>query len=279
MFVNKFQINISTIDSGTTATTINIPISLEYQIVDNSELIDRVFVTNEIQKAINPIADYEKVRFLPLDLNNKNIDTITYSLTFLTGTKYSDIGFDDDDIRFAKNSFKESFLKLAFYDTPNPLNQRLISNISLYPHLLESDLYDNTVVFPNIPGQPKPANQIKVSFILSNPVTSPRGNAEGYYLYNYKDEIFNNIPKELYMRASFNNAKTGKSVNLMVDSTPHSIDVLVGKLYTKYILTRSSTGFYYKIDKTYNSNGTIVPNNVTYSSNNVTIKLYQIQVL
>ena len=49
MFV-KYQINSSIFASGTTASTINIPITMDYQIVDNGELIERVFVNTEVQK-------------------------------------------------------------------------------------------------------------------------------------------------------------------------------------------------------------------------------------
>lgn len=272
MFVNQFKINLSIISTGTTANYINIPINMEYQIVDNAELIERVFVDSEIQKSINPIIDYEKVRFLPIDITGVNLVNMIYAVTFLSGTRYSDIGFNNDDIKFEKNSFKETFLKLSFYDTPNPLDQRLISTILLYPHLMQNDLYDNTAVFPNIPGQPRPANQIFVRFTLSSPIINPRGNSEGYYLYEYKDEVTSIAPKELFMKATFNNAKTGKSTNLMVDNTPHTIDNLINKLHTKYVLTRNSTGFFYEIDSSYSTN-------VSYIGSNVTVNLYEIQVL
>ncbi len=279
MFVNRYTINIATVSTASTANYINIPINMEYQFVDQAELVERVFVEKEIQKNINPIFDYEKVRFIPSGTSIGNVNKITYSVEFLSGTTYGSIGFNDDDIKFAKNNFKNSFLNLAFYDSPNALEQRLISVIDLYPHLSQIDLYDNTAVFPQIPGQPRPANQIQVSFILSNPIYNPRGNAEGYHLYNYKDEVLSGTPKELYMKATFKNAKTGKSTNLMVDNTPHTIDVLVGKLYTKYVLVRNNTGYFYKIDETYNSDGTTTPNNVTYVGNDVTIRLYQIQAI
>ena len=129
MFVNKYQINISTLATGTTATTINIPINMSYQMVDQSELVDRVFVQTEVEKSINPILDYEKVRFLPLDLSDNHVDKITYSLNISGATNYGAIGFVDDDVKFVKNNFKETFLNLAFYDTENPLTQRLIFNV------------------------------------------------------------------------------------------------------------------------------------------------------
>jgi hypothetical protein len=43
------------------------------------------------------------------------------------------------------------------------------------------------------------------------------------------------------MRASFKNAKSGKSDNLMIQK-PDTIDKIIHKLYTRYKLTRTTTG-------------------------------------
>ena len=287
MFVNRYQINLSTIATGTTATTINIPINMEYQLVDNSELIQKVFVETEVEKAINPILDYEKVRFLPLDLSGNHIDKITYSLNLTGSTFYGQIGFTNDDIKYQKNSFKQSFLNLAFYDTDNPLDQRLITNITLFAELSPNDLlpsvaqqiisYGSQI---GIPGQPKPANQIPLTFNLQNPILNRKGFAEGYHLYDYKDELKIGDYKYLYMRASFKNAKTGKSTNLMVQNAPATIDNLVHLLYTRYKLVRNNTGYYYEIDDTYHGLTAMTgSNNVSYAGNNAIVNLYQIQAL
>jgi hypothetical protein len=278
MFVNRYQINLSTIATGTTATTINIPINMDFQIVDQAELVERVFVDTEVEKAINPILDYEKVRFLPLDLSGIHVDQITYSLNLSGATNYAAIGFSDDDIKYERNNFKETFLNLSFYDTDNPLDQRLISNITIFSELTDNDLLPiNTLI--GIPGQPKPATQIPLTFVVSNPILNPRGFAEGYHLYDYKDELNIGDFKYLYMRGIFKNAKTGKSTNLMVQIAPDTIDNLVHKLYTRYKLIRTSTGFYYEIDNLYHGNGISGPNNVTYLTNNAIVNLYQIKAL
>ena len=60
MFANQVQINLTTLGSGATATTINIPITMEYQLVDQTDIINTVFVDSEVKKAINPIIDNEK---------------------------------------------------------------------------------------------------------------------------------------------------------------------------------------------------------------------------
>ncbi len=82
MYVN-YKINMLNLAS-TSATTINIPIKLEPQIIDNEELIQRDFVEKEIKNTVNPILDYEKVKFLPTDDNNNQVNNIIYSLYFIT---------------------------------------------------------------------------------------------------------------------------------------------------------------------------------------------------
>jgi len=142
-----------------------------------------------------------------------------------------------------------------------------------------------------VPGQPKPAKQIPINYVLESPVLNVKGFAEGYHLYDYKDELIQGQQKYLYMRASFKNAKTGRSTNLMVKNTALPIDELVHELYTRYILVRDNTGYYYKIDHIYRtsldptfiSNTPILINNVIYTTNptknTVTVKLYQINAL
>lgn len=286
MFANKYTINLTTIDTGTTATTITVPVFMEFQNVDNAELIQRVFVDTEVEYAINPIIDYEKVRFVPLDLQQNHVDKIIYDIYLLDSTGnykgfYGDIGFTDDDIKFRKESFKQTFLNLSFYDTDNPLTQKLVTYMTLYSELNSSDLLQPPLPPNTIPGTPKPVGQIPVNFVVENPLLNPRGFAEGYHLYDYKSGLNINVPKYLYMRASFKNAKTGKSVNLMVKNTPQPIEKLVRELYTRYILVRKTTGFYYEIDDTYHGNAVVGvpsgPNNVVYNSNTCKVTLYEIK--
>lgn len=281
MFVKNYKININTLKSGTTATTINIPINMEYQLVDQAELIDRVFVEIETEKAINEIIDYEKIRFVPINSANNQINSITYTVDLLGLTTYGSIGFDDNDIKFQKESFKQTFLNLNFYDTNNPMNQNLILNITLFSQLTEFDLVPlNSPT--GIAGQPRPANFIKIKYVLENPLLNPLGFSEGYFLYDYKDELNVGDSKYLYMRASFKNAKDGKSTNLMVKNTALPIDELIHQLYTRYVLTRTIDGYYFRIDDSYQGSNILTnTHNVSYSNNNndVTINLYKINAL
>ena len=67
MLVDRYQVKIPRIDSS--GTSINVPIDLTPQMVDQSEIVNREFVSVEVDNAINPTLDYEKVRFLPAKVN------------------------------------------------------------------------------------------------------------------------------------------------------------------------------------------------------------------
>lgn len=280
MFANKLKLNINTVFSGSSGSNVMLPLNTSYQLVDQSELIDRVFVDVETEKAINPIIDYEKTRYIPIDLVGLPIEKIVYVLDFSGQTTFGQIGYTDDDIKFNKSNFVNSYLNLNFYDSDNPLIQNLVSNVTLFTQIKSSDLYQTGTTTVSI-GQTLPANQIPVMFVLDNPMVNRRGIGEGFHLYGYKDELNINESKYLYMRASYNNAKTGVSTNLMVKPVAQPIDFLIHELYTRYILTRTSDGFYYKIDDTYQGNtGVTGTNNVSYTTNSgyntVTITLNQI---
>jgi hypothetical protein len=283
MFANKIQINLTNLLSGTTATTVNIPLNLVFDMVGQEEIIERQFVDKEIEKIVNPIIDYEKVRFSPLNNNNLPIDRITFLLNLSGATTYGQIGFTDEDIKLQKDYFKFSFLELNFYDSDNPLTQNYISKITLYPKIKSSDIVQFGAPTGNY-GQIIRANQMPIMFVSDNPLTNKRGNFEGYYLYDYKDELKFGETKNLYMRAFFKNSKNGKTYNLMVKSNAMPIDMLVHELYTKFKLFRDSTGYYYTIDDTYQGNPQNAgANNVTYSNNqtinSVSVNLYQILAL
>lgn len=278
----KYKIKISDL-TGVTNTTINIPITLTPRTTDQAEIVGKKFVDVEVENSVNPILDYEKARFTPIyfpDPNDTNtytlVQNVKYNVKFLSSSGfpsspsfYNDIGISNDDIRYGKKRFENSFLNLSFYDTDKPTNQRLISFINIFPRLTNSDLQGTSD--PN-PGLPKPSNLIPISSLLSNPIKDPEGFAEGFYLYHYKDEVTSELPKELYMRARYNNASNGESTNMMTEGTAYYIDDLVNKLYTKYVLYRNNTGYYYAVDETYS-------NNVTRVGDDIIIDIYEIQAL
>lgn len=275
MYVKKFTINSKRL--GSNYLYLPIPVETEFQMVDNYEVIEEIFVKDQVEASINPIFDYEKTRFSPVNSNGNEINTVIYNLNFLNSSNsyssfYSDINFTNEELSNRKNSFIYSSIDLLFYDTDNALTQRLVNKININC-LLNSIDFDKD-------GRVKPANQIQVKFILTNPLVIRNGISNGYFIYDFKNMIAVNESKDLYMKAVFKNAKNGKTVNMMVKNTPQYIDKLVKELYTKYKIIRTNTGFKYYIDSTYQGNGTaLANNNVSYNNETVIVNLYQINAL
>jgi hypothetical protein len=283
MFVNKYKITYNSFGNQGDSF-ISIPITLDYQLVDQDEIIQTKFVDVEIKKNTNEILDYDKVRFqpkFPTTLGFALADDIIYNVNFLNSNNqynqysyYGDIGFDDFDIKFRKKRFTNSFLRLSFYDSDVITNQRLVSFSTIYPKI-EPNNYSIGQQWGNI----TPANNFKIQFVLSSSLIDRTLNSQGYFLYHYKDEVMIDLPKELYMRAEFNNAKNGKTTNLMSNNDPTiTVDNLMvstigtnntNNLFTKYILKKVNDSYYYEIDTAYSTN-------VQISNGDYIINLYQI---
>jgi hypothetical protein len=284
MSVNSYKINFNKF-GNLTGSTINIPLNMEFQLVDQDEIVRRRFVENEIKNNINPILDYEKCKFIPIiPLTNSIsiVNTISYNLHFLNSLNqynqnsfYGDIGFNNSDIKFRKKSYTKSFLRLNFYDTDITTTQRLLFFVTLFPRLSPTDFS----VGPLPPwGTTTNVNALKINFTLGDVLVNKDFNSEGYFLYYFRDELAN-APKELYMSAEFNNAKNGSSTRFMSTSNTNiPIDELlnqsnnVNNLFTKYILNKVNNRYTYELDVTYS-------NNVQVNNNDYIIDLYQINAI
>lgn len=273
MFV-KYKINAIEF-SGVSAVTINVPIGTNYYPVDQSELINDKFVKKEAEKAINPAVDNEICRFIPIwpvsSTNNVVIKTISYNVIFrdnvgaaVIESKFSDIpvtdsksAFINDDLKYRRNNLSNTYLNLSFYDEPSPNNGTLISTMEL---------------FVTIPNPLLDLVNLPVNFVLSNPILNPTGNSEGYYLYHYRDDVQINpsLPKELYMKAEFRNAKDGRRTLLATKASPLKTEEIIQYTYTRYLLKRTSEGYFYQIDSGYS------PNIIYWPTNKMTIKLYEL---
>jgi hypothetical protein len=263
----KYKLNVLNNLSG---STINIPINMDYHLIDQSELIERVFVDTETKKAINEIVDYEKVRYIPVNLSDNPIKNILYNVVLVNGNTYASAGFNNEDLELRRENFKQTYLNLNFYDSDNPMNQNLLFN---------------TTMFSRVYNQVTPISNLPIIYIVNNPLMDPNGFSEGYFIYHYKDFLKIGETKYIYMRASFKNAKDGKSTNLCSTNIATPIDELVSKLHVRYKLFRTESGYYYKIDNTYKGNDFLNNqntglNNVIFINNDTMfINLYQINVV
>ncbi len=128
------------------------------------------------------------------------------------------------------------------------------------------DSIDNTPVnnYDNY-GSVKDVSQIPLRFIVEDAILYPNGFSESFYLYNTDD-----LPKSIYMRASYNSAKTGKSYDLITVNHNNSVNDIIKYLHVKFDLKLIDDKYYYEVDTDYSPN-------ITIDGDRMTIKLYQIQ--
>tara|TARA_R110000772_G_scaffold17946_3_gene49891 strand:+ start:64035 stop:64877 length:843 start_codon:yes stop_codon:yes gene_type:complete len=277
MSVNSYKILKPHI-SGSTAIHINVPISQTPWLTGQEDIIKSMFVDVEVENSITPTINYEKVKFSPKNPLNTNVITnVIYSMFFLEGGSYNpnsywgSIGFTSSDFKFKKNSFTKSFLRLDFYDSDITSSQRLLFFITIFPRFSINDYNED--------GTPPLPSEYDLKFTLGNTLKDRDANGEGFNLYHFKDEVLPTVDKEIFMRASFSNAKTGIVTRFMSNDDPN-INVedlmkttngtnLVNKLHTKYILKRNQLGHNYSISENYS-------NNIGFGQNNYRVALYEI---
>jgi hypothetical protein len=149
------------------------------------------------------------------------------------------LGFIDNDIYYQKTKVKKSFLRLMFYDSKDLLNKNLLTysttfldsgklftkyskirnNKELFRFVQETEnREDEMVMF-------EPGNHLNMekydSLRLSSMVTlkdkfNDDASSDGFYIYLFKQDAPSELPIDLYLKAEFNNAKYGKTVNLML---------------------------------------------------------------
>lgn len=163
------------------------------------------------------------------------------------------LGFDDDDIYYQKTKVKKSFLRLMFYDSKDVLNKNLLTystsfldsgklftkysmirnNPDLFKYVNESEAYDNEMALFE-PGQQydtkkrgdekeeeieqnKKFDTLRMSSMITlKDKYNDDASSDGFYIYLFKQDVPAERPIDLYLKAEFNNAKYGKTVNLML---------------------------------------------------------------
>jgi len=257
MSVNKFKIPLR--DVGTSGTSLNIPVSLDFTPVDNSELIQTKFIDDEKEKSINPIVDYKKIRFFPADNNWNIIRKIKYNLNFFNNinngyfysnppsyngaSPYKSLGFSFDDIFCRTDRVMNSFLRFNLYDTPNS-DKKLLGYTNIYTQIMGDQENEYGFVLP--------INECPVSFILGDATLEPETIHEGYYIYWFKDLVDNSPSQEyvMYMETTYQNSGNGEVMSLYpqqtVDYTTLQLGDITGPTGGRYlkVILKNDNGIY-----------------------------------
>ena len=265
MTVNKVQIPLR--DINISGTSFNVPLFLSFMPVDNTELIQTKFIDDEVDKVINPIIDYKKVRFLLADnKTNWNIlPKIKINLNFFIGSTspfnyanpttydgpgtYGDIYFQYDDIFCRTDRLMNSFLRLSFFDSPDTSNNTLLFFTDIFTQIEKDQMNEWNFVLP-------PKN-CPISYILGDSVSEPDTIHEGFYLYWFQDLVDNspNGEYEMYMTVVYNNAGNGQTTPMYPLQTDLSQPVILtnlngpnGGLFLKVILKNDNGIYKYTFD-------------------------------
>lgn len=252
--MQKVKINIRNLSEG--LEFIKIPIEQTFQPVDISEIAENQFVEDEIEKAINPIVDFEKVRFEPFS----GVTEVLFELmaTGSTEITYDFFGYSTEDLSFRRNRFKNSFLKLNFYDSPFVTNQRLAFQLIIFNQINEDQRdFDGNLL--DVSGSP-------ITYRVVDPITVRNGVSEGFYLYWLKDP-YEAYPSNFYMYPSYNNARDGVSTPLVAYNGIIPINEYNDYNYVKYTLRSVGSMQEYSVDNT--------DRTVEVVGNQLRIKLYK----
>ena len=193
------------------------------------------------------------------------------------------LGFIDDDIYYQKMKVKKSFLRLMFYDSKSLLNKNLLTystsfldsgklfskyslirnNERLFKYVQESERFDNEMVMFE-PGKQGKTDEEKEyskrfdSMRLSSTITlkdkyNDDASSDGFYIYLFRQDT--PVEFDLYLKAEFNNAKYGKTVNLMIPVGSDGVPIRFGDdAFPKdFVIEYESGKEKFDFDRYYNS--------------------------
>ena len=143
------------------------------------------------------------------------------------------LGFTDEDVYNQKNRLKQSFIRLSFYDSPNPLEQNLLYYSTIF--LDSGDLYGKYVkrkawleeaiegydqnkypVVWSSAATTDPCEPVTSQLIVNDEYDMTRS-GEGFNLYLFREgaPVDEKDVQDIYMKVEFNHAGIGRTVPLI----------------------------------------------------------------
>ena len=160
------------------------------------------------------------------------------------------LGFTDDDVYNQKNRLKQSFVRLSFYDSDNPLEQNLLYYSTIFfdsgdlfgkfvkrKRVLEAEAIENGMIYDeasnpvvwSYPSKNDTVSAVTSQLIVNDEYDMTRS-GEGFNLYLFKqDAPIENEEQDIYMKVEFNHAGYGRTVPLIywrkkIDEYGHETD-------------------------------------------------------
>lgn len=246
--MNNIRLKYNPINSnGVTADLgINIPVLSTWDLNGINESID-IYESEVVQQSINPIEDFETIRYSHKDWVEK-VDGVpqtstNYNFYFFSAETDASItattnderwvmdyranGYTNQEVYYYDGVFSKSYFKLDFYDSKNSTRQQILL----------------TIIIPTQQGKTMGVeigqNQVfirKPQFILNH-----TGDKEGYYVYWLKNREFLDIDT-LYMSCKYYDAGLGQFKRMM--------NISQGTYQDKFNFSQEDT-FYYTLKLNY----------------------------
>ena len=230
MTVNRYNIRVNSPEQK-----IILPLSMDFDDAGREDLI-KTYEDDVLHKVIGKAKDYEVTRYRHADNMNAALGNpdpsppIYYKFYFYDPTlalppttpasyttSYEQLGFTRMEMYQNTKTFKKSFFKLDFYDSPNRSDQTLYMSLILNATMSDKQLM-NAVDFNNDGTPDAPVinpNTGAVVIETRRDVNVPSyvltSINEGYFIHWLKDRKLLDIPL-FYMSAKFYNGKNGKII-------------------------------------------------------------------
>ena len=269
--------------SNRSTVSIDIPFSSSFETnLYQMDLIKEKFVDKTKKEVINRIVDLERDVYYPsvYDVNynySHDIYTIKFNLHFrehrgddwtvtndtlwngvednrinkdITDDNVSDLlmflGFNNEDVRYQRNKLKKSFLRLSYYDSPNPANQNLLMYSTIFVN--SGELFSKYARYGEEEGYTLISFDEKGEYVLSTDKkgigvdkeydgfieekrlssqfvvkdkNTSKSSSEGFYLYLWKEDE-TPIPQDIYMKVEFNHSGFGRTIPFMMPYSENS---------------------------------------------------------
>jgi hypothetical protein len=257
--------SIKIINGGTgyTSGSINIVEDLNTSatgsITVNGGVIQSITITN----GGTGYSGFIPINCIDIRLNFIKPGTSTNPPTYTT--KWKDLDFADEDVKYQKSKLKNTFIRLSYYNAQNPTVQLLEHYNSVFVdiNMMYADYINalNSISGINPLGMTNfSTGGFNFSFFIYNPYVAQiqrtkdikyayTNSSEGYYIYLFGNEFKDTIPTDIFMKLEFNNAMTGKRTlffNRKSSGTPlnnvfFDIPNSLNYVYTKFSVVYNST--------------------------------------
>lgn len=141
------------------------------------------------------------------------------------------LNFTDNDVYYQKKKVSQSFIRLSFYDSWKPIEQKLLyystvflDGSELYGKHIKQLLYieDNKIVTEEMNQNAvvvffsgNTSARVDSKIIVTNEYDRTKS-SEGFNLYLFADDAVENAEKTIYMKVEFNHAGNGKTTPMIM---------------------------------------------------------------